>query len=82
MINRIIQVPHAGIEPAAFCLQDRRSATELMRRLPTTQLHIIESKIGGRPDCYCGHLPKHNVSPQPGHAARSSKSSLSIYLKP
>ncbi|GMS79449.1 hypothetical protein PENTCL1PPCAC_1624, partial [Pristionchus entomophagus] len=26
-------VPHAGIEPATFCLLDRRSATEPMRRL-------------------------------------------------
>ena len=27
-----VSVPHAGIEPATFCLLDRRSATEPMRR--------------------------------------------------
>ena len=35
-------MPHAGIEPAAFCLQDRRSAPEPMRL--TVLLHLAFEK--------------------------------------
>ena len=30
-VERTKRLPHAGIEPATFCLQDRRSATKPMR---------------------------------------------------
>uniref|UniRef100_A0A1I7ZQY7 Uncharacterized protein n=1 Tax=Steinernema glaseri TaxID=37863 RepID=A0A1I7ZQY7_9BILA len=42
-------MPHAGIEPATFCLLDRRSAPEPMRRITRTRCEeLLVKKIDGR----------------------------------
>ena len=38
-------VPHAGIEPATFCLLDRRSATEPMRRMVELSMRALFNRL-------------------------------------